>query len=221
MRLLFLTALSILTVTSMAQKFDLKVTEAKKGIGNGYNNALVISIYEVGDDVITKKWKSEMKKLKAKVSSKKEIVAINAYMNKMGDKPFDVYATVTSKDKGVFELNVAVDLGGAFLSSSMHSEQYEVMENFVYTFARDLVTSAVEDQVKTAGKDLSKKEKEFEKLVDENKTLHNNIKKWENSITVAEQDIVQNSKDQETKKKEIEDSKKVLEYVESKLKSIK
>jgi len=178
-------------------------------------------LYEVGESDITKEWKSEMKKLKAKVSSKKEIIATNAYMKQMGEKPIDIYAVVEAKEKGIYELSVAVNLGGAYLSKSMHPDKYEVMELFIKDFAKKLVVSAIQDQIKTATKDLEKREKEFDKLVGDNENLHENIKNWEAAIIQAEKDIVQNVKDQEAKKKEIEDAKKILEFVKDKLNQIK
>lgn len=221
MKHLFITLLTILSFSVFSQKYNLKISESKIGIANGYNNALVVSLYEVRENDIAKKWKSEMKKLKAKVSAKKEIVAMNAYMKKMGEKPFDVYATVTSKTKGVYQLNVAVDLGGAFLSSSLHADRYKVMESYIYNFAKKMVVSAIEEQLKIAKKEQSKKEKELEKFINNKKTLEDNIKGWEEAIVVAEQDKVQNAKDQEAKKTEIEDAKKVVEHVEKKLSSVK
>ena len=46
----------------------------------------------------------------------------------MGENTFDVYAQVKQHDQGI-ELVVAVDLGGAFLSSGQHNEKAKIIKD--------------------------------------------------------------------------------------------
>src|SRR5437868_3143769 len=106
-------------------KISIKVTESNEKIGNGKNNALVVSIYDATPDEIGKEWKSKMKDYKAKVSMGDEILADNAVIKEInGNNTIDVYARIEKVKEGETKLIVAFDLGGAFLNSSEHKEKF-------------------------------------------------------------------------------------------------
>lgn len=199
----------------------IKVRESSENIGDGQHNALTVNIYEASGKDVEKAWKKLMKDYKAKVSIKKEIFADDATIKSMSSNTVDIYAKAgKSKDGEVF-LIVAVDLGGAFLSSSMHSDKFKTFKNILYDFAVKTTKEAIRGQLKDAEKQQEKQEKEQKQLVKDNENLHKDIENYKNKIARAEKDIEINLKDQETKKKEIGLQKKLVEEITEKEKSVK
>ena len=87
-----------------------------------------VTIYETSSHDIEKEWKKLMKDWHGKVDEKKhEFFANNATLKSMGENSFDTYAFCTKKDNSVLFI-AAVDLGGAFLSSSQHKEQAAIFK---------------------------------------------------------------------------------------------
>ena len=218
--LLTIVSICLMTTFSNAQE-KLQVSESSESIGGGSNNALTVTIYQVNKKEVEKEWKDLMKKMKAKVSIKKEIFADDAQHKKMGDNTFDVYARVEETGENEVKLIAAFDLGGAFMSSGQHPEKFAFVKQIVYDFAVDMTKKAIEKEVKEEEKTLVKMEKEQEDLVKSKEQLHSDIEEYKQKIEQAEKDIEQNEKDQETKKTEIDEQKKVVEEVKKKLDSVK
>lgn len=221
-KLTILFAVLILTVQAYSQK-KIKVEEKNEGS----HKALVVTIYEAGSSVVEKEWKSEMKKLGAKVSTKSDIFADNAKMKAIGDNTFDVYAKVRKAGDDAVILTVSVDLGGTYMSSAKHGKEYKAMKELVYKFAVKTTKEAIAGQLKAAEKELSAQEKEQKTLVKDNEKLHKSIEdnegriqKAKEEIEQAKKDIEKNVKDQEAKKKEIGEQKKVVEGIAAKEKAV-
>ncbi len=203
----------------IAQKISVK--ESKEKVGDGSNNALVVSIYEADASDIEKEWKSLMKKYDAKVSTKDGVFADNAMISSLGgNNPIDVYAKVEKVKDGENKLIVAFDLGGAYLSSSQHSSQFKEAKNMVSDFAIKVTKEAIAGQLKVAEKVLNKLEDNHKDLVDDQKDLEKNIEEYKAKIKKAEEDIIQSKNDQEKKKQEIEAQKKIVEAIQQKEKAV-
>jgi hypothetical protein len=215
----FLFLFLAIPVLLSAQK-KIKVQESNENLGNGNNNALVVSIYEADKDLIEKSWKNLMKDFDAKVAMKREIFADNASIKRISDNPVDIYAKIEAGKDGENQLMVAFDLGGAFLSSSMHPDKYKEAKQILYNFAIQVTKEGFQEKLKTEEKNLSKMEKENENLIRTNDKLHKDIEDYKARITQAEKDIETNLKDQETKKQEIELQKKLLEEIMQKEKTV-
>lgn len=203
----------LISSVSFAQK--IKVTEGNFKIADGSHNGMKVMIYEQTVDEVEKAWKSEMKKTGAKISTKNGVQANNAFVKTIGEHPCDVYATFTKADNGV-EMVVAFNLGGAYLSSGSHPDQYKATEAFVEKFAKEQVDAAMKAQVKEAEKNLKDGEKEVDRLVSEKANLENEIKKAEDAIKKAEEGLKSNEKNQEEAKAKLEELKKSLEAVKAK-----
>jgi len=218
MKKIILSILSVCFVLSLsAQKT--KVEEKRENIGDGVNNALVVTIYSADVDNAEKEWKKKMKKAKAKISGRNEIFADNADLPYISDNLIDVYARFEQKKEDVFMV-VAYDLGGAFLNSSDHKTQYKAAEKMIYDFAVELSKLCIEEDLEDAEKELKGMNKDLERLKSENEGLHKDIKRYEEQIEKAKKEVEDNVKDQEDKVKEIEEQQKTVSAIEEKLKKV-
>jgi hypothetical protein len=207
-------------MSAFSQK--IKVKESTETIGGGSHNALVVKLYEVNPSDAEDEFKSFMKTYDGKRSSMSGAVFIdNALIPAMGNNTIDVYGKAIGK-KGDPEISfiVAFDLGGSFLNSSEHKDQYNVAEKIVTDFAIKTVKDAIEEQLQDTKKVQSKLEDQQKDLEKENRGLNSDIEDYKAKIKKAEGEIVKNKTEQDKKKGEIEAQKKVVAETEMKLKSV-
>ena len=198
----------------------IKVTESFERMSKGHNNALCVDIPEASEKEVAKAWRRLMKDYESRVSdSHDEIFADKALIKSISNSIIKVYA-VTSKIESGTHLNVFFDLGEDFISSSKHSDQYNIAERIVREFAVKIAKEAVEEQVKQEEKVLRKLENKQNGLEKDNDGYHKDIEHYKDLILKAEKDIEENLKTQETTKTSIESQKKVVVDVNTKLKSI-
>lgn len=198
-----------------------EVRESNEKIGNGSNNTLSVLIYIEDQDKVEKAWKSKLKDIGGKISTKTDIFADDCSMKAMGKNTFDVYSrTEVVKGEGV-RLIVGVDLGGAYLNSKDHSEQFKVFKNFIYDFAIEIMKNNVGDELKAQEKTLSSLESDQKSLEKDNSNLKSDIEDYKKKIQKAEEDVKKNEEAQKKKKEEIAAQAKVVESVKQKLNAIK
>lgn len=222
MKRIFTLALAVTMGTALfAQK--IKVKESKETIGGGSNNALVVTLYGVSPSDAEESFRSFMKQYDGKRSSKDGGIFIdNASIKEIsGNNTIDIYGIAQGK-KGDTEITfvVAFDLGGAFLNSGEHKDQYKIAEKIVKEFAVKATKEAIEAELKTAQKAQEKLEDDQKSLEKDKKGLEKDIEDYKSKITKAEQDIVKNKSDQDKKKSEIEAQKKVVSTINDKLKAV-
>jgi hypothetical protein len=211
--------MAVISIAAYADK--VKVSESRENIGGGSNNALVITIYEASADDILKEFKGVMKDYNAKVSSKDDgLFGDNAVIKAMGNNTVDIYAKVQKVKDGESKLIVAFDLGGAFLNSGDHKDQYKVAKDIVENFAIKMQKDAINEQLAAATKLLEKMQDQQKDLEKKNGNLKDDIKDWQEKIKKAEDDIKVNEDEQVKKKAEIETQLKVVNGVKDKLKSV-
>ena len=219
--------ISAITFTS-AQKMNIKVTESNEHIGNGKNNALVVTVYETTPEEAAGKWKSLMKEYKAKVSMGDEVFADNAVIKTINDNnTIDVFAKTEKIKEGETKLIVAFDLGGAFLNSSDHKEKFIEAKKLVYDFAVKTTKEAIAGQLKSAGKVFSKLEDDQHDLEKQQKRLNSNVEEYKakiedynKRIKEAQDNLAKNKTDQEKKKGELDAQKKVVDAITAKGNSV-
>jgi len=217
--------LSLIVIISVfsakSQDYDFSITESDVKLGGVFHNTLSINIYETDKKSIVQEWKSELKKTDAKVSSKDEINALSAYMKDIGNLPFNLYSKVEEKGDKLFALYVAVDLGGTYLSSSIHPDKYKIFSDMIYEFATKMTNEGIHKQIKDAEKVLDQSNNDLDKLVKDNKKLNDNIEGWQDDIKKAENELVKNEEDQKFKQEEINQRKEIVNEVKAKLKKVK
>ncbi len=213
---------ALLTIAKLSfAQYEITVKESNESFSTGSQNALIVNIYESNVKDVEKGLKKLFKDYKAKVSVKKEIFADDATIKDMSSNTVDIYATVKEGKENIIEVAVGFDLGGAYLSSSMHPNQFKVAKSMLYNFGVDMTKEAIKGQQKEAEKVLKTMEKDQEDLVKTNEDLHKAIEDYKEKIAKAEEDIEQNVKDQEEKTKEIEGQKATIEEIIAKEKAVK
>src|SRR5688572_1623336 len=127
-----------LSVYSFAQ--EVKVKSGNEKFSNGNHDCLTTFVYEGDKDKAMSKWKSKLNDFKdEKVKWKgDEIFGDNILIKDWGNNPVDIYSHFEEdKDKKIVTMHVAVDLGGAYLTSS-DKEKYKYIEKMMKDFAVDM-----------------------------------------------------------------------------------
>ncbi|HEY0029433.1 MAG TPA: hypothetical protein VGC65_01650 [Bacteroidia bacterium] len=210
------------TIVLSASAQKIKVKQSTENIAGGSHNALSVTLTGISPSDAEESFRSFMKNYDGKRSSKDGGIFIDhAMIKEMGNNTIDIYGKAIGK-KGDPEITfvVAFDLGGAFLNSGEHKDQYNIAEKIVKDFAVKATKDAIEAQLKDAQKAQSKLEDDQKSLEKDNKNLNGDIEDYKKKIKKAEDDIVKNKADQDKKKSEIEAQKKVVADVDKKLKAV-
>lgn len=207
-------------LSASAQK--IKVKQSTENIGGGSHNALSVTLTGISPSDAEDAFRSFMKKYDGKRSSKEGSIFIDhAIIKEMGNNTIDVYGKAQGKkDDPEINFIVAFDLGGAFLNSGEHKDQYQVAEKIVKEFAVKATKDAIEAKLRAATKIQEKFEDEQKSLVKDNKNLTEDIDDHKKKIKKAEDDVVKNKADQDKKKAEIEAQKKVVGEIDKALKAV-
>lgn len=209
-----------LSIITSAQ--NVEIDEKNTSFNAGSKNSILVTIPHVTENFMEKKIKEEVKDWGGKYnSSRGEYSSTQAQMKEMGEKMFDGFAKIVSAKDGNVVVAFAFDLGGAYMTSSEHKEQYNSMESRIKAFgissSKAFVTEEIEDQEKI----LKSFNKEQESLEKDKSGLEKDIEDYKKRIEEAQKKIEQNKLDQEKKKGEIKAQEGKLEEVNKKLKAIK
>jgi len=201
----------------------IEVKETSYGFSTGKQYALYVTVFEAKPKDVAKAWQKRLRDFKGKNSEKKgEIFSDNAIIRDFNDNnAVDIYSNFKETKDGNTDMYVAVNLGGAYLSSSEHPEKYKVMKKILYDFAKKMSQDIVHQQIKDAEKLLAGLKSEQKKLIGKNENLRKNIADYKEKIKKCESDIKENLLNQEAKKKEIEAQHKIVDALNQKLKAIK
>lgn len=220
MRNIITTAFGLAVLAVSGQ--DIKVKSGSEKFSSGSHDCLKTTIYYATKDDVMDKWKSKLNDFKdEKVKrSGNEIFGDNILIKDWGNNTVDIYSVFEEdKEKKTVEMSVAVDLGGAYLTSS-DKEKYNYMEKLMKEFAKKISKNAVEDELVLAAKALDKLEEQQKDLEKDKKNLQENIEDYKKKIAKAEEDIKSNEGNQSKKKSEIEAQKKSVDDVKKKLNGI-
>ncbi len=203
---------------------EIKVKEGNASFSNGNHNSLSVTLYVTDINMVEKEWKSQLKSFGYDKASenKDEYFFDNVLFKKMSANTVDVYSKVDEAkgDKAVV-LTAAYDLGGAYLSSSDHKDQFNYLKTMMHDFAVKTSQDVLDDQIKDAGKALSSLQSKQNSLEKDNRGLADDITNYNQKIKKANDQIEQNKKDIEVKKGEVTAQQKVLDGIKAKKESIK
>lgn len=213
-------AILFIAVATLSAQKKIKVSESTEKINDGKHNSLVVMLYEISEKDVQKAWKKKLKDFGRPKTKRNTFYIEEAEHKKMGDKVFYLHSYTEETKDGV-KVVTAIDLGGAYMNSNEHKDQYKFMEKFIYEFAVEATKEAIDEVIKEESKTLSKMEKEMKDLEKDKKDLESDIKDYEKKIEKAKKDIEKNEKDQKDQKKKLEEQKKVVSEIEKKKKSVK
>ncbi|MDA3910372.1 MAG: hypothetical protein PF448_03315 [Bacteroidales bacterium] len=208
----------VLTIPAMAQK--LEVTETNSKFDKTSRPALMVEIPYADQSNVEKEWKKLMKDYNPeKFKSRKEMFADNATIDRLSENTVDVYAKVDEK-KDIVTLFVAVDLGGAFLSSS-DGDKMQVMKGIVRDFAVNFVKNVYDEKIKEQGKNVEDLQKELKNTKDNKDHLEKEIESYQEKIENNKLEIENLTKSIEDQNKKLKDEEKVLDEIKKEASKIK
>ncbi len=200
---------------------DIKVSEETQSFSNGSHNSIVVNIPFADKDMVLKALKSEMKSWGGKVDGKSDLVLKQGKMKETGDKPFDAYGKIVGEGSGGIKVAVAIDLGGAYLSSREHNDKYSVFVKKMKAFASKTATEAMNDKISEEKKIFAALEKDQKNLVKEKEKEEKDIVDAKKEIEDSEKKLIENKNNTETKLKELATQKEKMAGLEELLRSIK
>lgn len=220
MKQLTLIAATLLTTWVVGQ--EVRTSNEKVSFSHGTYDAIVVTIPYANKDVVEKELKSEMKDWGGKYSSSKdEYTTKQSKLKAMGDKYFDGYAKIIESSGSDIKVAFAVDLGGAYLNSGDHSDQYKVIEDRVKKFGQKASKESVNGMIETETKALKKLNGEKEDLQKSIESSKKDIESYKKKISESEQKIKDDETATQKKEAEIATQSKKLEDVQGLLKKIK
>ncbi len=215
-------AIFMLATVGFSQR-KIEVNETSFGFSKGNQHALYVTVFEASSKDVSKAWQKKLKDFKGKTSEKKgEVLSDNAMIKDFKDNnTVDIYTRFKDTKDGNTKMYVAVNMGGAYLSSSDHPGKFKAMKKILHDFAKKMSEDVVNKQIKDATKILAGFQSEQKNLTKENENLHKDIENYNEKIKKAEEDIKTNEANQDAKKKEIEAQQKAVDALQEKLKGIK
>ena len=187
----------------------------------GSKNGFYISIPYGDDKQIEKALKEELQSWKGKYSTKGYIFVDDCSIKEMGDNTFDVYAIIEDIPDGGATVSLAIDLGGAYMSSGQHSAQFNYMKDRLTKFGVKAAKSAVDDEIKAEEDILKQKQKELADLESDQAKKEKEIEDYKAKIAENEKAIEESKKNQEAKKTEIKEQETKVQAVVAKKEAIK
>lgn len=218
MKNLFTLAIAFLAFGAFGQ-VDIKETNVNI---DGGKNGFEINIPYADTKSIEKELKDLMKSWKGNFSEKKGVMKSDDCKNKkMGENTFDAYAKVEADGEEGVKAYVAIDLGGAYMSSSEHGSQFKIIEADLKEWAIKSAKNFVGEIVKEQEKILKEKQKELEDLEKEQKKKEAEIEDYKKKIEENEKAVEESKKGQEEKKTEIKEQEGVVQEALKKQEGIK
>ena len=157
MKKIFTLALTFMAFTSFSQEVLIKETNVNI---DGSKNGFQISIPYADKKTTEKELKDLFKSWKGSFSSKKDVMKADDCKDKaMGENTFDVFGTVQENGDEGSTVFVAVDLGGAYLSSKEHANQFKVMEGDLKIWAIKTANNLCRGNGKGRGKGFERQRK--------------------------------------------------------------
>jgi exonuclease SbcC len=173
-------------------------------------------------DVVEKMLKKELKDFNGKLDDKKNEYFVSlGEIKDLGKKQFDVYAKIIGSKDSPISVCWAVDLGGAYMEKSTHSEQYSIFKKRLEKFAESAAEASVDKQIEAEKEILKELERDKEKLVKEQENLKSDIEDLKKKITEKEADIHKAKGKEDGKKTEITAQENKLKTVEKRKEQIK
>ncbi len=201
-----------------------QISEQSKSMSEGIQNALVLELPDTNDKFVNKLWKKYLKGFKGGKSKKNkkenQVYTSNIKIPEIGGSDaLDIYTRTTEIGDDV-QLSLWVDLGGTFLTSSEHPEEYLEGEKLLMRFGLEVTKEKIKIEIEKEENKLKKLEKTMKKLKRANDNYHRDIEQAKEKIKKAENNIEENEADQENTDKLIEEQKEMVKKVMKKLEDL-
>ncbi len=195
------------------------IDEEMKSMSLGSHNAIVLSIPDYDSKFANNVWRDYIKSFKGKtkkVKRSKEYFTDDARIMGVSTNTVDMYWIINSAGNGS-TLTLWTDLGGAFLNSEEHSNEYEGMAVMLLGFEKQLNVENIKVELKAEESELKELEKKLARLEKLNDKYHKEIEDWKRKIIENEEMIEINIQDQASMRMAIDKQKESVRGVEIKL----
>lgn len=175
---------------SLKKPLDVTVTETSVKFQKETIKAFTVYIHADAKKV-EKKWK-EVYGAKYACEFEKEkgaFIARNIKMSDITNESVNLIGMIEEDESGC-KLDVAVDLGTAYITEKTHSTESSKIKNSVKNFTNDFYVGWYDSVIADERKDFEKSEKEHSKLIKEGEKLTKSIEGQNGKITKAEETIV-------------------------------
>lgn len=201
-----------------------QISEQSRTMSEGVQNALVLELPDTNDKFVNKLWKKYLKGFKGGKSKKNkkenQVFTSNIKIPEIGGSDaLNIYTRTTEIGDDV-QLTLWVDLGGAFLSSAEHPEEYLEGEKLLMRFGLEVTKEKIKIEIENEEDKLKKLEKTMKKLKRANDNYHRDIEQAKEKIKNAEKNIEENEVDQENTDQLIEAQKEAVKKVMKKLEDL-
>lgn len=199
-----------------------QVTENVRTMSKGNENALSIFIESVNKSQVVDTWNKTMKrysKTRTELSAaNNELFTDNAEIKGLSENPIDIYATTIEKSSGGVELIVWFYLGGAYLSSAKHPEQFLAAKKFLIDFAQSAHKTALEETLVIEEKKLRELQGTQRTLVNKGDNLVQDIARLERQLEDAKVTLEANKGMVSEQEAVVKEQEKIVEKLKQEIK---
>lgn len=200
-----------------------QIIEEDKSMSLGIKNALILELPGTSEKIVDKLWKKYSKDFEGKTKKDRRsdewftddgsIVGIG------GANTLDVYARIGSIGDAV-SLTTWFDLGGSFLSSYEHPDEYDEAQKILLRFALEVAIESTKIELQEEEKKMKDLDNKLKRLQRDKENYEKEIVMAKERIEKAEANIIANEKDQGSTTEAIDTQKGVIEQVQEKLRQL-
>ncbi|NBC08206.1 MAG: hypothetical protein GVY26_13515 [Bacteroidetes bacterium] len=211
----FFTIAALLLLPTLALP---QVQEKMLDMSAGQQPALVLEIPSVSQDLVSDFWKQYMKDFyreKPKWQRRDdEWLSDDADLSALGaGNTVDVYAKTEEQGENV-EIQLWVDLGGAFLNSREHPARYTEAEKLLLRFALEVAREKMRLDIEAQEDLLKDMNRDLERLASKKERAEREIERAKETIRQAEADIEQNLQEQADMQAKIAEQEKLIKKLQ-------
>ncbi len=203
MKILILACASFAQSISFAQQ-KIEVTEGKRPMSKGDNNAFIIEVPQTKTADLQKSWTNYLKSnTKEKIVNEKgEIFVLATVIQRLNDKSLNLYSRFQETTVGT-NINTFYQIDDVFVTSENNASVALSVKSFLFDFGKQAYAEAVQVELDREQKTLKDLEKELDGLHKEEDKELKNVDKYKREIEKAEDVIKVKKNEQDLKQKEI------------------
>ena len=182
----------------------IEVTEAKRPMSKGENNAFIIEVPQTKITDLQKSWTNYLKNnAKEKIVNEKgEIFILASIIKRINDKSLNLYSRFQETTVGT-NINTFYQIDDVFVTSENNATVATSIKSFLFDFGKQAYAEAVQIELEREQKTLKDLEKDLDGLHKEEDKELKNIDKYKREIEKAEDVIKVKKNEQDLKQKEI------------------
>jgi hypothetical protein len=184
--------IALLGLSCAAVQAQVTVKESAKSIAGASNNTLNVMIKGGDTKALAKEVQRFMKDMGCKVNENKDgtLFGDDCEVKAMGPNTFDMHGRLDPIPGEGVDVVLAIDLGGAFLSSAAHPERFAPAREMVYRFAVEKTRDVIGQDIKKVEGVIAEKEKEQARLEADRAKLQKDLEELNARIAAAETAII-------------------------------